>query len=113
MTATAEAEPTAPAPAPPTTVVPEPHYAEEVSAERTFVRSAMIGALIGAAVCAGIWIAIVAIATTNNGIKSWPLLLMGAGCGIFAGLFLGGWAGSMVGSQALEHAHHDSLPKAK
>ena len=112
MTATAEAEPITTA-APPVTVVPELHYEEEVSAERTFVHAAMIGALIGAVVCAGLWMGIVAIATAHNGIKSWPLLLMGAGCGIFAGLFIGGWAGSMVGSQALEEAHHESLPRVK
>ena len=118
MTAAAEIEPTTEDLEPhyeeePTTNDLGPHYEEEVSAERTFVHSAMIGALIGAVICAGLWIGIVAIATTHNGTRSWPLLLMGAGCGMFAGLFLGGWAGSMVGSKALEEAHHDSLPRVK
>jgi len=113
MTATADLEPVSDAPPATLTAVPDPHEVEEVNAERTFVRAALIGALIGAIVCAGLWIGIVAIATANNGVRTWPLLLMGAGCGAFAGLFLGGWAGSMVGSKALEEAHHASLPAPK
>ena len=116
MTSTAEIEPTTsttPPAAPALASVPAPpHDVDQPKAERTFVRCALIGALIGAVVCAGIWVGIVALATTNNGEGAGPLFAMAAGCGVFAGLFLGGWAGSMVGSKALEHAHHDSLPHA-
>jgi len=73
-------------------------------AETIYVRSIMWGMVFGVVVCAAIWIGLVAVATVHNGVPSGPLLAMGAGCGAFAGLFLGGTTGAMLGSRALEHA---------
>lgn len=78
--------------------------ATQLRAEGIFLRSIIWGMAIGVVVCAGIWVGLVAAATVNNGIPSGPLLAMGAGCGMFGGLFLGGTAGAMLGSRALERA---------
>ncbi len=78
--------------------------ATQLRAESIFLRSIVWGMAIGVVVSAAIWVGIVAAATVHNGIPSGPLFAMGAGCGVFGGLFLGGTAGAMLGSRALEHA---------
>jgi len=93
---------------PPAPAVLETHDAEadatQLRAEAIFLRSIMWGMAIGVLACAAIWVGLVAAATVHNGFRSGPLLAMAAGCGVFAGLFLGGAAGAMIGSRALEHA---------
>jgi hypothetical protein len=42
-----------------------------------------------------------------------PPAPIGAGCGVFAGLFLGGCAGALAGSRALEQVQHDRLHRAR
>jgi uncharacterized membrane protein YbjE (DUF340 family) len=83
--------------------------AAQLRAETAFVRSTIRGAAIGALVCAGIWMGLVAIATVGAGVPLVPTLAMAAGCGVFAGLFLGGSAGALAGSRALERAAHEQM----
>lgn len=85
----------------------------QVGAEVTLVRSAIKGGAIGAFVCAAIWIGLVAIATVGKGTAMVPLLAMAAGCGVFAGLFLGGCAGALAGSRALEQVEHDRMHRER
>jgi hypothetical protein len=100
-------------------VAPHVHAAPDVDVElaqlgveRTLARDAMVGALIGAVIGAGVWALIVLIALAGSDVRLGPWLLMGAGCGVFAGLFLGGWAGTMVGVGRLEAHEHATLPSA-
>jgi hypothetical protein len=96
-------------PAPDGVVVSDRELAEEqqVSAERGFWSATLVGALIGMVVCAGLWVLIVAIALVGAGWSLGPPLLMAAGIGVFAGAFLGGWAGAMVGAAGLERTERE------
>jgi hypothetical protein len=40
-----------------------------------------------------------------------PVVWMGAGVGVFAGAFYGGWAGTMMGTAELEAAEHAGMPR--
>jgi protein-S-isoprenylcysteine O-methyltransferase Ste14 len=84
---------------------------EQRAVENVVARSAIIGAIVGAVICALIWVGLMAIAMAGKGWSLGPMLLVGAGCGLFAGIFLGGWAGTLVGALKLEHHEHQSLPK--
>jgi hypothetical protein len=79
------------------------------NAEATLVRRALLGAGIGAIVCAAIWVGLVAIAIVGNGTALTSTFAMAAGCGIFAGIFLGGCAGALAGTAALEKVEHDRM----
>jgi uncharacterized membrane protein YbjE (DUF340 family) len=111
-----EALPTPRLPAAPAT--PEPvgvqpsDEAAQLRAETKFLRSTIRGSAIGALVCAGIWMGLVAIATVGAGVPLVPTLAMAAGCGVFAGLFLGGSAGALAGSRALERAAHEEMHRS-
>jgi hypothetical protein len=83
----------------------------QVQAERTFWRDALVGAVIGMVVCAGIWMLIVGIALVGAGWSLGGPLLMAAGVGLFGGAFLGGWAGVMVGTTRLEAAERELLTR--
>jgi hypothetical protein len=76
--------------------------AGQVAAEAKFVRAVLYGVLIGMVVCAAVWVGLVAVAVAGDGEPLGPVLWMAAGIGVFAGVFFGGWAGSMVGARALE-----------
>jgi fatty acid desaturase len=91
-----------------------PGHADDAQArvERHVFRSTVIGMVVGAVVCAGIWALLVAIALVGHGWALGPMLAVGAGCGVFAGMFLGGWAGALVGASQLEHHEHDIRPRA-
>jgi len=82
------------------------HYTDadavQVAAEVKFARTVLVGVLIGMAVCAVLWVGLVVIALAGSGEPLGPVLWMAAGVGLFAGIFFGGWAGSMVGARALE-----------
>ena len=118
MTATAETTAHAPsstalALAPP---APEPEHvdqsaldAAQIRAEGKLVRSVLTGMAIGAVVCAAIWVGIVAFATIGAGPRLLPLFAMAAGCGVFAGVFLGGCAGALAGARGLEHVEHERM----
>jgi hypothetical protein len=88
--------------------------AAQVAAETKFARTVLIGVLIGMAVCAVIWVGLVLLALAGSGESLGPVLWMAAGIGIFAGVFFGGWAGSMVGARALErHEQHERRSAAR
>ncbi len=89
---------------------PDPLVAQR-GAERTVARSAAVGAAVGALVCAAIWLGLVVIALAGSGSDLAPMLAVGAGCGVFAGIFLGGWAGTLIGAAALEHVEHEQRAK--
>ena len=80
--------------------------ADARAAEVKLARSALLGILIGMPVCAVIWVGIVALGLGMAG-GSWdvlPALAMGAAVGVFAGAFLGGWAGVTAAAEQLEEA---------
>jgi hypothetical protein len=83
----------------------------QLGAEHVFWRDALIGAVIGMVVCAGVWMLIVGIALVGAGWSLGGPLLMAAGVGLFGGAFLGGWAGVMVGAARLEAAEHELLTR--
>jgi len=58
---------------------------------------------------AAVWAGLVAVALAGSGWGLGPPLWMAAGIGVFAGAFLGGWAGVMVGTTRLEHVEHGQL----
>jgi len=68
------------------------------------------GMLIGAVVCALLWTGIVLLAHAASDFDLKPMLLVGLGCGIFAGVFLGGCFGALRGSLLLEHHEKETLP---
>jgi hypothetical protein len=82
----------------------------EFAAEVTLVRDALIGIGVGMVVCAGIWALLVLIAMASTDAAIGPAVWMGAGVGLFAGAFYGGWVGTMVGARKLEVAEHATLP---
>ena len=88
---------------------PSTNESAQLRAESRLVRSALAGATIGALVCAAIWVGLVAIATVGSGVALVPTLVMAAGCGVFAGIFLGGCAGTLAGSRFLEEVEHDRM----
>jgi hypothetical protein len=95
--------------------VPAPAHdadAAQVAAEVRFARTVLIGMLIGMAVCAVIWVGLVVLALAGSGEHLGPVLWMAAGIGAFAGVFFGGWAGSMVGARALERHELDERRSA-
>ena len=74
------------------------------------MRDAIFGAVIGAVVCAGIWTGLVLLAVQGKGQALGPVLLVGAGVGVVAGLFLGGCGGALAGARKLEHHEHETRP---
>lgn len=82
--------------------------AEQRAVERVVARSAIIGILVGMAVCAVIWIGLMALALAGDE-GFGPMIWVGAVCGAFAGIFLGGWAGMLIGALRLEHHEHETL----
>ena len=104
-----------PAATPRPTLVPRPPDADEeaamMQAEHAVFRDAAIGAVIGAIVCAPIWAGMVWLALRNSGQALLPAMAMAAGIGILAGVFAGGWAGTLVGGHALETFEREHRPK--
>ena len=86
--------------------------AAQIRAERNLVRSVITGMAIGAVVCAAIWVGIVALATVGAGPALLPLFAMAAGCGVFAGVFLGGCAGALAGARGLERVGHERMHRS-
>jgi hypothetical protein len=85
----------------------------QVAAEGRFARTVLCGILIGMAVCAVLWVGLVVIALAGSGEPLEPVLWMAAGVGLFAGVFFGGWAVSMVGARALERHEHEARRPAR
>jgi hypothetical protein len=107
-----ENQPT-PQPSPRPQLVPSPavdHDAEQ-RAEGAVFRDAVIGAVIGALVLAPIYAVLVGLALRNSGTTLLPAMLMAAGVGVLAGVFIGGWSGTLVGSHTLETFEREHRPK--
>jgi len=83
----------------------------EAQAEQAVFRDAGIGAVIGVLVFAPLYMALVTIALVNHGTPLVPPMLMAAGVGMLAGVFVGGWAGTLVGANTLEKFEHANRPK--
>jgi hypothetical protein len=79
-------------------------------AEGAVFRDGVIGAALGVLILAPTWALLVVLALRNSGTALWPAALMAAGVGVIAGVFMGGWAGTLVGSRSLEHFEHEILP---
>lgn len=102
-------------------VAPEPLASEHVlsfeevleeakAAERVLVRAGIMGVIIGAILCAGIWtgLVVLSLAIADTSISTGPVLAIGALVGLFAGAFYGGWAGTLYGNAAIEKAEADA-----
>jgi hypothetical protein len=89
-------------PAPPADLVPS----EVLAAEGRWWRGLLWGIAIGVPVCALIWMGLVGLALVmaDPGWPVWPALGMAAVVGVFAGAFLGGWAGVTACAEALDEA---------
>jgi hypothetical protein len=83
---------------------------EQRRVESQVARAALLGAVVGAFAGAGAWMVIVVLALAGKGWALGPMLAVGAACGVFAGIFLGGWAGTVVGALRLERYEHEHLP---
>jgi hypothetical protein len=84
----------------------------EAEAEHGVFRDAAIGAAIGVVVFAPLYAALVWLALRSHGTPMAAPLLMAAGVGVLAGVFLGGWSGTLVGATALEKFEREHRTKA-
>jgi len=83
----------------------------EAHAEQAVFRDAGIGAAIGVLAFAPLYVALVSLALLNRGTPLVPPMLMAAGVGVLAGVFIGGWAGTLVGASKLEKFEREHRPK--
>jgi hypothetical protein len=81
--------------------------------EKGVFRDALVGALVGALVLAPTWAAMMWLAIHNAGTALGPPVATASGIGVFAGVFMGGWAGTLVGGTKLEHFEHETRPKVE
>ena len=75
---------------------------EQLAVEHRMVHAVLVGMAIGVAVCVMLWGLVVLAALAGSGEPLLGPLLMGAAVGVFAGIFFGGWAGTLYGSHLLE-----------
>lgn len=92
-----------------------PESLEERTArvEKSIFRDAFVGAVLGALILSPIWAGMMWLAIRSNGTALVPPMAMAAGIGVFAGVFMGGWAGTLVGGTKLEHFEHEIRPKVE
>ncbi|HEX6312779.1 MAG TPA: hypothetical protein VF152_14280 [Acidimicrobiia bacterium] len=76
------------------------------AAEHTMLRGVVIGTTVGMVLGALVWAALVAVALAGGGYALAGPVWMGAAVGVFAGAFLGGWAGIVATTATLERAEH-------
>lgn len=81
----------------------------QTRAERTLWQRALVGGLIGMVLGALLWAGIVAVALVGSDFSIGPAVWMGAGVGVFGGVFLGSWAGVMAGLRQLEETEHELM----
>ena len=94
----------------PTRDVADSARVEEARAEGAVFRDAILGAIIGVIVCVPLWVGLVLIALRDANTALLPLAAMAAGVGVLAGIFVGGWAGTLVGSTTLEQFEREHRP---
>ncbi|MGQ0432538.1 MAG: hypothetical protein ACT452_09055 [Microthrixaceae bacterium] len=77
------------------------------AAEHTMLRGAVVGTIVGIVLGGLVWAGLVAVALISVGgfALSGPVW-MGAAVGVFAGSFLGSWAGVVATTPALERVEH-------
>jgi hypothetical protein len=87
-------------------LVPDLVPPEIVAAEQHWWRGFILGVAIGIPVCALLWMGLVGLALlmADPGWPVWPALGMAAVVGVFAGAFLGGWAGVTACAEQLDEA---------
>jgi hypothetical protein len=101
-------------PSPRPTLVPpaaDNAHKAELRAEQTVFRDAGIGAVIGVVLCVPVWVGMVWLALRNSDQPLLPPIAMAAGIGVLAGVFVGGWAGTLVGATKLEKFEREHRPK--
>ena len=81
--------------------------------ENGVFRDALLGAAIGVLILSPIWAAMVWFALRNADTARGGPVAMAAGIGVIAGVFMGGWAGTLVGGTKLEHFEHETRPKVE
>ena len=81
--------------------------------EKGIFRDAFRGAVIGALILSPTWAAMVWFALRNADTARGGPVAMAAGIGVFAGVFMGGWAGTLIGGTKLEHFEHETRPKVE
>jgi hypothetical protein len=75
----------------------------ELAAEQSVWRSVIMGTVIATPICVAVWIAIVVFAVGPEGPDDWLAWLgIGAGVGVLAGAFFGGWAGFTMKAHLLD-----------
>lgn len=98
-----------PAPAPVASTDPVPP--EVAAAEAHWWRGLVLGMAIGIPLCALVWMGMVALAVgviADTGWPVWPSVGMAAVVGVFAGAFLGGWAGVTACAEHLDETEFHS-----
>jgi hypothetical protein len=76
---------------------------EEVEAEKALWRSVIWGTLIATPICVVVWMLIVVFAVGPEDPEDWLSWLgIGAGVGVLAGAFFGGWAGFTMKAHLLD-----------
>ena len=101
-------------PSPRPTLVPhaaDDGHEAELHAEQAVFRDAVIGAVIGVLVCVPIWVGMVWLALHNSDQALVPPMAMAGGIGVLAGVFVGGWAGTLFGATQLEKFEREHRPK--
>lgn len=93
----------------------EPDNLEQRTArvENGVFRDAFLGAVVGVLILSPIWAAMVWFALRNADTARGGPVAMAAGIGVIAGVFMGGWAGTLVGATKLEHFEHETRPKVE
>jgi hypothetical protein len=103
-------------PAPTSVVSADPVPPEVAAAEAHWWRGLLLGIAIGIPVCALVWMGMVWLAlgvVADSDWPIWPAVGMAAVVGVFAGAFLGGWAGVTACAEHLDETElHASRPRA-
>lgn len=84
----------------------DPHFAEELEAERSVWRSVIWGTAIATPVCIVVWMLMVVLAVGGDDPEWGAWLGIGAIVGVLAGAFFGGWAGFITKAHLLDDVDH-------
>jgi hypothetical protein len=106
-------EEAAPTPVPRIEVVARPDDADaaQTAVEHHMFRAVLVGMAIGSLVCVALWELTVFVALVPTGQPLMGPMLMAAVVGVFAGVFFGGWAGTLYGAHLLEEHEKTTRPR--
>jgi len=76
-------------------------------AEMEMIHHILVAICIAVPMLVGLWVGLMAIAVSMEGIGYEAPLEMGAAIGVLAGLFFGTWLGFVWFSQKVDQDHHD------